>query len=406
MAKFTIPCLVGRTNKAKITSWYWQPSKTLRAAKWQPVALGKDETAAIAAARALNEQVERWKSGGKIDGPLRTTVAKRESAGTFRALIGRYRREVIDGKKPDGSPRLKPKTRAVYETSLPRLDAWAGKHPVAYITPARVRALRDATAKPVDAGGIGHSAAFALLRVLRQVMAFAEKIDMIPKGTNPATHFDLAGPAPRSTIWTADDEAAFIAAAYELERPGMALAIELALYTAQREGDLIGFTEAQLGKHMLCVPVGRVAIDDTGRRGTSPGSLIADTRLEQALFGFVGATSLGLIANVVLDLIPDMSHHRANLNLTAGAAQIFVVTNNILFPEKDLAMGRTVKLVAVDSKLVLLIDKHRRTVLPLEQLLDLVGYSTFILGSVGCNADTREVTDSTEHFVDTREYLV
>lgn len=246
MAKFTIPCLVGRTNKAGITSWYWQPSKTLRAAKWQPVALGKDETAAIAAARALNEQVERWKSGGKIDGPLRTTVAKRESAGTLRALIGRYRREVIDGKKPDGSPRLKPKTRAVYETSLPRLDAWAGKHPIAYITPARVRALRDATAKPVEAGGIGHSAAFALLRVLRQVMAFAEKIDMIPKGSNPATNFDLAGPAPRSTIWTADDEAAFIAAAYDLGRPGMALAIELALYTAQREGDLIAFTEAQL----------------------------------------------------------------------------------------------------------------------------------------------------------------
>jgi DNA-binding transcriptional regulator YdaS (Cro superfamily) len=71
---------------------------------------------------------------------------------TFGALIDRYRREKLEGKKPNGQPLLREKTRAVYETSLKRLEFWAGKHPVTYITPLRVRALRDANAKPIDQG--------------------------------------------------------------------------------------------------------------------------------------------------------------------------------------------------------------------------------------------------------------
>jgi hypothetical protein len=47
-------------------------------------------------------------------------------------------------------------------------------------------------------------------------------------------------------LWERDDEGAFIAAAYALGLPSMALAIELAIYTAQRESDLIGMTEHQL----------------------------------------------------------------------------------------------------------------------------------------------------------------
>lgn len=242
MAQIRIPCLVARTNKAKVTSWYWQPSRTLRAAGWEPVALGKDRSAAMRAAETRNEQVEQWKLGAFRP----EHVDLRAQTGTLGALIARYRREVMDGKKPDGSPKLRPKTRETYRTSLARLEAWGGEHLLASITPARVTVLRDATAKPVDDGGLGQSAAFNLLAMLRQVMAFAEKCDLIPKGSNPATGFDLTKPPPRSAVWAHDDEAAFIAAAYELGFPGMALAIELALYTAQREGDLLAFTEAQL----------------------------------------------------------------------------------------------------------------------------------------------------------------
>lgn len=241
MAKINIPCLVSRTAKNGVTSWYWQPSKTLREAGWQPVALGKNETEAINQARARNEEVARWKLGSdRSEG-----ISRRTHSGTFGALVARYRREHLHAAKPGRKP-LSPKTIETYEISLRRLEDWAGKHPVAFITATRVRNLRNITARPILDGGLGHSAAFNLLKTLRQVMAFAEAVEIIGKGTNPATNFDLGAPTARSAVWEADDEAAFIAAAYALNLPSMALAVELAIYTAQREGDLITFTENQL----------------------------------------------------------------------------------------------------------------------------------------------------------------
>lgn len=243
MARITIPCLVGKTNKSGITSWYWQPSTTLAKAGWKPLALGKDEGLAIAAARARNDEVAEWKIGGGAIGVIKA----RPQTGTVNALVARYRREVVQGKHPaTRRPRLKPSTAAIYEIALKRIEAWAGKHPIAYVTPARVRALRDANAKPVDQGGMGHSATFNLLKTVRQLFAFAERVDLIPPGSNPATAFELGAPPSRSHIWEAEDEAAFIAAAYALNRPSLALAIELAIYSGQREGDLIAFTEPQL----------------------------------------------------------------------------------------------------------------------------------------------------------------
>ena len=258
MAAIRIPCLVPRTNKAGITSWYWQPSATLARAGWQPIALGKDRAAAMQAAEARNAEVERWRGGGIMP----HKIAAPTNAGTVSALIARYRREVLKGKRPDGKPRLKARTVVGYETNLARIEAWAGKHPVAYVTPARVRALRDATVKPAEQGGIGHSAAFALLKQLRQLFAFSESIDLIPKGSNPATGFDLGGVPPRKRVWEVDDEAAFKAAAFDLGLPSLALALEIAIYTAQREGDLIAFTEAQLAPIEIFDATHRAAFAD------------------------------------------------------------------------------------------------------------------------------------------------
>lgn len=262
MAQIRIPCLVGKTNKAKITSWYWQPSKTLAAAGWKPLTLGKDEGAAIAAARKRNEEVEAWKSGGQPS--LAKPVLPRKQPGTVAALIARYRREHVDGKKPDGRDRLRPKTRESYDIALRRIEEWAGKHPVSYITPARVRTLRDATARPIDQGGLGHAAAFNLLKTLRQLFAFAESVDMIPRGSNPATSFNLSPPPPRSSVWERDDDAAFDAAALELGMPGMVLAREIALYSAQREGDLIAFIEHEFCEIEILDPIVRAAFQPEG----------------------------------------------------------------------------------------------------------------------------------------------
>ena len=84
MAKLTIPGLVGKRNRDGSWRWYWQPSKTLRDAKWEPIALGRSLTrdppdAVIRACRARNEEVElqrreRAYRGGRAAEPLEGRV--------------------------------------------------------------------------------------------------------------------------------------------------------------------------------------------------------------------------------------------------------------------------------------------------------------------------------------------
>ena len=245
MAKIDIPCLVARTGKTSGTSWYWQPSKTLRAAGFAPEPLGKDEARAVERARELNAEVERWKIGGEL---LRPTVKPRKIEGTLGALIARYRREVVNGTKPDGSPRIAASTARTYNAPLDRLDAWAGGQPLAYITPPRVKALRNAMMQPAlkqppggsaTGGGIGHHAAHNTLRLGRQLFAFAIEEGIVPLGHNPFVNFGLAAPPPRDVIWSAPARELIIAAADAAGMPSLALAIMLGYAIGQREADVL-----------------------------------------------------------------------------------------------------------------------------------------------------------------------
>lgn len=233
-----IPCLVARKAKSGKTSWYWQPSATLRAAGWQAVALGKDEGAAIAAARQRNADVDRWKLGGAPQtGQGAGQVTQRQATGTLGELIALYRRKVVQGTGPDGKPRVAPATAKNYETSLKRLDTWAGKHPLAFITRKRVHNLRDAML-----GTIGHDPAHKTLKVGRQLFAFAIDQELVEQGRNPFESFGLAAPAPRDVVWSRPAREAMIAAAHAAQMPSMALAIQLGFAIGQREADILGLT--------------------------------------------------------------------------------------------------------------------------------------------------------------------
>lgn len=254
MASIRIPCLVGKTNKAGITSWYWQPSATLAKAGWKPLTLGKDEGAAIAAARARNAEVEAWKLGGTKPAEVKT----RSIGGTLAALLDRYERDEWAGKKPDGSDKLKASTKRTYKTSLDRLRRWAGPQPLAAITPARVRVLRDAMLAPEDKGGIGHHSAHQTLKMGRTLFAFAENVDLIPKGSNPFGRFGLGAPAPRDVIWSGPAREAMILAAYDQGQPSIALAIMLGFAIGQREADLLALTE----RHYVAIPEHKMQPED------------------------------------------------------------------------------------------------------------------------------------------------
>lgn len=238
MATFRIPRLVGKTNKAGITSWYWQPSATLAKAGWEPVSLGKDERAAIEAARTRNDQVEEWKLGGIKPGEVRA----RAIAGTLNALIARYEREILEGKKSDKvTPLIAASTARVYRVSLRRLAAWAGKHPLAYITRERVRTLRQAMMAPET--GIGHHAAHQTLKMGRALFAFAMDCDLVT--VNPFVNFKLAAPPPRDVIWSPPARELMVAAANGAGMPSIALAIQLGFAIGQREADILGITIAK-----------------------------------------------------------------------------------------------------------------------------------------------------------------
>jgi integrase len=254
MATIKVSYLVNRPNKAG-NRWYWQPSKFLIAAGWKPLTLGKDEAAAIEAARKRNADVAAWRAGGMS--PAQSDVAR--IGATLGALIDRFRREHMDGLHPvSGLPRIRAKSRATYATAMKRLDMWAGADQLAAITPARVLALRDASLAT-----IGHVPTYVLLSCARTLFAFAERKGMMAPGSNPARSFDLPRPRPRRHVWERADEAAFIASAIALEMPSMAFALELAIYTGQRVGDLIAMTDRQIKP---------MTIDDAAVRDIFAGS--------------------------------------------------------------------------------------------------------------------------------------
>lgn len=233
MASFRIPFLVARKNKDGSTNYYWQPSATLAAAKWQPQPLGKDEAAAIDAARIINKQVDQWKAG-----QAQPNIRARAADGTLARAIADYRKAVLQGTKPDGSPRIAATTAKTYSSALNRLEAWGGKHPLAYISRQRVRALRDGMIR----SGVGEHAAHTTLKLGRQLFAWLIDEGRWEQGKNPFESFGMAAPDPRETIWSPGARELIIATADAQGFPSIALAVMLGYAIGQREGDILKIT--------------------------------------------------------------------------------------------------------------------------------------------------------------------
>lgn len=236
MASFRVPFLVGKPNKDGSTSWHWQPSATLRREGWTSQPLGKDEAAAIDAAREINKQVEQWKAGKALP-----RIRARAADGTLARAIADYRRAVVEGTRPDGSPRIAPSTAKTYNSALKRLEAWGGRHPLAYITRQRVRALRDGMLQ----SGLGEHAAHTTLKLGRQLFAWLIDQDRWEQGKNPFESFGMAAPDPRETIWSPGARELIIATADAEGFPSIALAVMLGYAIGQREADILELTIPQ-----------------------------------------------------------------------------------------------------------------------------------------------------------------
>lgn len=239
MAKVTVQFLVGKPTKKGVHNWYWQPSKTLKDAGFTPVRLGQtvgqDASAEIIeAAQARNKSVEQWRQGEPLE-----KIRTRHQDNTFGRAIDNYRRDVVNGKKPNGAPMIAASTAKAYGTALKRLEAWGGDMPLRDITPKRVKVLRNAMLKPIDQGGIGHHPAHKTLKLGRQVFKYLISEDEWPKGQNPFEDFGLGEPEARDVVWSPEARELIVATADAMELPSIALAVMLGYAIGQREADIL-----------------------------------------------------------------------------------------------------------------------------------------------------------------------
>lgn len=227
------------------TMYYgWEPSPAERKAGWKSMKIeAEDLGRAIEAARKRNEEVATWRDGG-----AKPSAIKRYNAPqTWGAVLDRYEREKL--------PALAANSRRVDQTQLNLLREWAGKHPLGWITRARVRKLRNEICPQADAvpallrEGVrdipGHNPAFKLLSKGREVWSWWN--DHPENGrpiANPFERFGLPKPPARDQLWDYDAEAAFVASAATLGWHSIGFALELANVWGQREADILNVRAA------------------------------------------------------------------------------------------------------------------------------------------------------------------
>jgi len=149
--------------------------------------------------------------------------------GSFAALVAHY-------KAAPEFRQLAEKTRTDYTRYLDSLAAEFGDLPVAGIPRAFVFALRDKYAdRPRTAN--------YYVQVFSRLMSFA--VDRGYRANNPAEKIKKLETGPGHKPWGIREISRFRKAAAHLGWPQMGTALALALFTGQREGDVIAMTWAQ-----------------------------------------------------------------------------------------------------------------------------------------------------------------
>lgn len=140
-------------------------------------------------------------------------------AKSFGALVTGYR------SSPEFSE-LSEKSRKDYGRILGKLEAQFGALPYAGITRQVVYKIRDSmSATPRTAN--------YTIAVLRRVLGWA--VDRGLLDANPASRPRQLKTKPRDEVWSPEDEGRFL----ERASPAMRLAFLLAIYSAQRQGDIL-----------------------------------------------------------------------------------------------------------------------------------------------------------------------
>lgn len=217
--------------------YYWQPSRSAKAAGFQPRPLGGDLAAAVAEAERLNRQWDDWRTGREGAGV---------EVGTFRWLAIEFKRI---GPWPENAKTAKGYEWLIAEwLKFQEAKGNAGRH-VAGLKGSKIREWsRELYAESEHKGA-------AMMRMLRMLLNFAVTEGTIP--ANPMAGMRFRTPAARDLVWTQAELVAFLEAAEAMGLRSVGLAVLLAANTAQRQGDIFRLTWAQIEGDRLRVRQGK-----------------------------------------------------------------------------------------------------------------------------------------------------
>ncbi len=195
---------------------FWQPSKKLIEAGWRIQRLPDDETEAMREAQRLNTQLDEWYAGKRA-------APSNHPSGTIDWLISFY-------KESDDFKDLKTKTKRTYNHSLKVISEWAGDTQVRAITPGMVQTLYKSL-------GVGRATANNVIRMLRTLLEFARKNDIIP--SNPALSPGIKDRSKKGALWEFEYVAALVKAADEEGLHSVGTAILINEWLGQRKSDIL-----------------------------------------------------------------------------------------------------------------------------------------------------------------------
>lgn len=225
MANLRIPYLQWRDGRPR-----WEPGPALRAAGHKgrnlcdPAGRWLGLEAAIEAARAINADIEaRRGADGRLPRPQRPVKSGR----TCEALWQRWRTS-------PAFERLGAKTRADYAWKIEIFLAEFGEAPIAAVSKPQLFGLWEELH-----GSRGHTLANGVLACVSSMFSYAEMAGWREAATNPAKQMRRPKPAERLVLWLPAELECLVATADGMGCASVADAILIALYSGQRQGDVL-----------------------------------------------------------------------------------------------------------------------------------------------------------------------
>lgn len=255
MPRFNVRYLVARRNADGGTRYYWVPAQRYQDLGFKVVRLGSDKDAAMKQAMEMNAALDEAR---KQNAPFR----RRHATGTVAHLVAEYRQS-------RAYQELAPRTVANYSMYLRLLENLFGDAPVETITPIIAnKTYAKLLPKP-------RKARF-MVQVCKIVWNYGRALELCT--TNPWESVRTKASPPDAKVWSHGQ----VEEALRCSPPSVALAIMLAAYTGQRQGDLLALkwaaydgkritlTQNKTGKRVIIpvLPQLKAALDATSRTST------------------------------------------------------------------------------------------------------------------------------------------